>query len=185
MMGKLSKIHGEATRQAMRWGLVPALLVLPAVAQAEDVTVQVYHSRVSPTQVSAAVSETVRFINSLAMPGGHSVASDDGSFPAQVRAEAEAGGVFDLAIRARKIYGGSNVVRVTQGEKLRLRWTSDEAATLHLHGYDIETAVRPGATASMTFTAYATGRFPVEAHGFADHRSGETTLLYLEVYPAK
>lgn len=185
MMGKLSKIRSEATRQAMRWELALASLMLPAVAQAEDVTVQVYHGRFSPAQVSAAVGETVRFINSLAMPGGHSVASDDGSFPAQVRAEAEAESVFDLAIRARKISGGSNVIRVTQGENLRLRWTSDEAATLHLHGYDIETAVRPGATASMTFTAYATGRFPLEAHGFADRQSGETTLLYLEVYPAK
>ncbi len=35
---------------------------------------------------------------------------------------------------------------------------------LHLHGYDIEKRIEPGAVTEMTFTARATGRFPVEVH---------------------
>lgn len=98
---------------------------------------------------------------------------------------------FDFAIKAQKLIGGNDVIRVTQGENVRLQWTSDEITRIHLHGYDIETLVKPNAPVSMVFNAYATGRFPIEAHGFGDqasnsqagHQQEETILLYLEVYP--
>ena len=56
------------------------------------------------------------------------------------------------------------LIRVKQGDAVRLRWSTDRPIALHLHGYDIETKVEPGAVAEMTFTARATGRFPVEEH---------------------
>ena len=85
--------------------------------------------------------------------------------------------------------GGASTLRVVQGDRIELRWTSDEVATLHLHGYEVEATVAPGAPATMVFEAYATGRFPIVAHGFG--KSGgstttpqrEKTLLYLEVHP--
>jgi hypothetical protein len=53
--------------------------------------------------------------------------------------------------------------------------------TLHLHGYDIERAVEPGAPATMAFRASLAGRFPVSEHGHGG-RHGRT-VLYLEVHP--
>ncbi|TMH01136.1 MAG: hypothetical protein E6H67_17810 [Betaproteobacteria bacterium] len=96
---------------------------------------------------------------------------------------------FDLRIEQRRLAGGASTLRVVQGDRIELRWTSDEVATLHLHGYEVEATVAPGAPATMVFEAYATGRFPIVAHGFG--KSGgstttpqrEKTLLYLEVHP--
>ena len=79
--------------------------------------------------------------------------------------------------------GGPAVLRVDQGDEIEIRWSSDEPATVHLHGYDIETAVTVEGEAVMRFVAQATGRFPVETHGIGDDDPLETTLLYLEVHP--
>jgi hypothetical protein len=43
---------------------------------------------------------------------------------------------------------------------VKLRWTTDRPIILHLHGYDIEAKVEPGAVTEMAFTARAAGRFP-------------------------
>ena len=95
--------------------------------------------------------------------------------------------VFTLEVRSRKIVGDTTTVRVQRGDAVTLRWTTDEAVSLHLHGYDIEKALKPGAPTEFSFKAYATGRFPITAHGFGTHAHGggheETHLLYLEVHP--
>ena len=89
-----------------------------------------------------------------------------------------------ITIHNRKVVRDNNVIRVTQGEDVELVWTSDESANLHLHGYDIEFKVTPDAPTPITFTAHATGRFPITSHGFGNrHEHGHDTLLYLEVYP--
>ena len=77
------------------------------------------------------------------------------------------------------------LIRVKQGDAVRLRWTSDRPIVVHLHGYDIETRVEPGAVAEMAFTARATGRFPVEEHKPAarGHSHGEAPLVRIEVRP--
>jgi len=88
-----------------------------------------------------------------------------------------------LAIKNGNLVG-SKVVRVKQGQTVELRWSSDEAVELHLHGYDIVAKPKPGAPAVMRFKAHATGRYPVTAHGHG-HGDGhaENTMLYLEVHP--
>ncbi|MFQ5765468.1 MAG: hypothetical protein ACE5GT_11100 [Rhodospirillales bacterium] len=101
--------------------------------------------------------------------------------------------VFDLKIENRVLAAGNKVIRVTEGDRVELRWRTDEAVELHLHGYDVKAAVEPGATAVMGFTAHATGRFPVTSHGFRatggkaghahGHGKGHKILMYLEVYP--
>lgn len=96
----------------------------------------------------------------------------------------ERGRVFELSIQDQKLTGDDNVLRVTQGETVTLRWTSDEATSIHLHGYDIEKQVKPEASVVFTFKAHATGRFPIAAHGLSGPAHGEETiLLYLEVHP--
>ncbi len=89
--------------------------------------------------------------------------------------------VFDLAIQGDSLPPGQRVLRVQQGDAVTLRWTSDRALTLHLHGYDVEQRVTPGTTATMSFTARATGRFPIEIHGGDGH--GASALAYLEIHP--
>jgi hypothetical protein len=89
--------------------------------------------------------------------------------------------VFDLAISHGRLTGGPDTIRVHQGDTVVLRWHSDRSIVLHLHGYEIETRVAPGAIAETRFEAGATGRFPVHAHG-SSARS-ETVLVYIEVYP--
>ncbi len=63
-------------------------------------------------------------------------------------------------------------------------WTTDRPLTLHLHGYDIEKRVAPGTVTEMTFTADATGRFPVHVHAQGAGPAHEEALLVnVEVYP--
>jgi len=100
---------------------------------------------------------------------------------------------FAVNIRGRQV-DGMGVVRVKQGDRVRLSWTTDETVTLHLHGYDLMAKAVPGKTAEMTFTARATGRFAVSAHGFESGpwNHGKTQgllghlerpVMFLEVHP--
>ncbi len=93
--------------------------------------------------------------------------------------------ILYVSIEKREVVG-KRTIRVTQGDQVQLHWQSDEKVELHLHGVDLKTEVLPGAGGTMTFTAKATGRFPVTSHGFgskAGHHHGSGGLLYLEVYP--
>lgn len=93
---------------------------------------------------------------------------------------------FDLAIARGQVPPSMQLIRVKQGDAVRLRWTSDRTIVLHLHGYDIEKKVEPGKVAEMTFEARATGRFPVEEHGTdakGGHAHGHAPLVRIEVLP--
>jgi len=71
---------------------------------------------------------------------------------------------FELTIAHGKLAGGQDTIRVQQGDNVVLHWQSDRPILLHLHGYEIETRVAPGAVAEMRFEARATGRFPIHLH---------------------
>lgn len=88
--------------------------------------------------------------------------------------------VFELALTDGKLPQAMQVIRIKQGDSVKLRWTTDRAITLHLHGYDIERELKAGAVTEFSFKAHATGRFPVNAH---EHGRGERVVLYLEVHP--
>jgi hypothetical protein len=89
---------------------------------------------------------------------------------------------FDIPIAERRVPQAQRVLRATEGERIELRWTSDEALVLHLHGYDIEAIVAPGRPAVMAFTARLTGRFPVAIHAEGTkHR--HRALVHVEIYP--
>jgi hypothetical protein len=94
---------------------------------------------------------------------------------------------FDLKIERGQVPQNMRVIRVSQGDVVKLRWSTDQPLTLHLHGYDIEQVLERGAVAEMTFTARATGRFPVHVHdGSAragSHSHQEAPLVLIEVYP--
>jgi hypothetical protein len=106
--------------------------------------------------------------------------------PVPVNAGTDEGTVkrIELVISERKVQREEKTIRVTQGESIELVWQSDEAAELHLHGYDISFEVSPEGPAIVTFKAHATGRFPVTSHGFSGEQGhGHEALLYIEVYP--
>ncbi len=52
---------------------------------------------------------------------------------------------FDLRIEKGRVAQSMRLIRVRQGDAVKLRWTTDRPIVLHLHGYDIETKVEPGA----------------------------------------
>ena len=98
---------------------------------------------------------------------------------------------FEISIRDRRIEGSASTIRVKRGETVLLRWRTDEAVSLHVHGYDIRANLSAASSKSMRFEAAVAGRFPITAHEFGaganqaatpkTHR--ELTLLYLEVLP--
>ncbi len=91
--------------------------------------------------------------------------------------------VIEVRIENRKVVTPGEAIRITEGDVIELRWTSDEAVELHLHGYDLEIQVRPDAPATMVIEASATGRFPITSHGWGEGGHGHDALTYLEVYP--
>ena len=100
-----------------------------------------------------------------------------------VPGHAESTRTVAIEIKDGKVVG-KNSTRVSRGDAVILRWSSDRQLKLHLHGYDVETTVNPGTPADMKIRARATGRFPVEIHG-QDGRGahGHKTIFHLEVYP--
>ena len=98
---------------------------------------------------------------------------------------------FEISIRDRRVEGSASTLRVKRGETVLLRFRTDEAVSLHVHGYDVHVKVSPASPEGTRFDAKVAGRFPITAHDFGaaadqkprpnSHR--EVTLLYLEVLP--
>ena len=95
--------------------------------------------------------------------------------------------VFDIRIEDGRVPDTMHLMRVHQGDAVKLRWTSDRPLVLHLHGYDIEQRVAADAVAELKFTASATGRFPIEIHaawaGARSHVHEAAPLAIIAVYP--
>src|SRR5215468_2862696 len=93
---------------------------------------------------------------------------------------------YALRITNGRVPDEMRLIRVKQHDVVKLEWTTDKPITVHLHGYDIEREVKPGAVTEMTFAARATRRFTVEPHNgrtpSGAHAHGET-LVTIEVYP--
>jgi heme/copper-type cytochrome/quinol oxidase subunit 2 len=91
---------------------------------------------------------------------------------------------FELVIAERHLAEGGPTVKVQEEDEVELVWHSDEAANLHLHGYDLEFVVIPGNATALKFTATTAGRFPITSHGFAgEHGHSDRPLVYIEVHP--
>jgi hypothetical protein len=87
---------------------------------------------------------------------------------------------FELRIENGRLVGTLKVIRVRRNDRVEIVWSADRRTVVHLHGYDIETAIDAGAPKTVSFRARATGRFPIERHGKGRHHS---VLIYLEVHP--
>ncbi len=128
----------------------------------------------------APFAETARIFAFVSIIFGSSLSP---AAPQQTEHAADAEARIEVRIENRKVIG-AHVIRVTQGQLVEMVWTTDEAAELHIHGYDIRFEISPDTPAEVSFTAHATGRFAVTSHGFGgQHGHGHDTLVYIEVYP--
>jgi hypothetical protein len=121
---------------------------------------------------------TLAFFSSNVAPGLNSPAVAQSAQPQK----------FAITIKQRKVEAAANVIRVSQGDAVEIVLTSDEAAEVHLHGYDLLHSLTPNVSATMRFTAKIAGRFPLEAHRFgaasnSQRHRGAGPLLYIEVLP--
>ena len=71
---------------------------------------------------------------------------------------------FNLDIRDRVLEQESSVFRVKNGDTVVLLITSDEAGTIHLHGYDLEDELGNEGVTRMEFVANLEGRFAMAMH---------------------
>ena len=72
--------------------------------------------------------------------------------------------VFDLQISDQGLVGSEPDLEVKQDDEITFNVTSDSPANFHLHGYDHELDLSPNVTGSFSFTADATGSFPITIH---------------------
>jgi hypothetical protein len=93
---------------------------------------------------------------------------------------------FALRIENGHVPANMRLIRVQQGDVVKLQCSADRRAIVHLHGYDIEKDVAPGTVTELMFTANLTGRFQVHLHpgkGGSGEPAHEETLVNIEVYP--
>lgn len=92
---------------------------------------------------------------------------------------------FVMRIEHGQLPADRRLIRVTQGDVIRLRFSTDTPGLLHIHGYDIERRLVPDTVTEITITARASGRFPIHLHGTValPGGHGDDDLATIEVYP--
>jgi hypothetical protein len=116
----------------------------------------------------------------LTIFAGAAIAFFAGSLASVGQTRGEENRRYDLRIENRRLVGDLKVIQVRRGDTVEINWTVDRRTILHLHGYDIDTAVDAGTSKIMSFRAHATGRFPIEIHGEGGRHA---VMIYLEVHP--
>jgi len=72
--------------------------------------------------------------------------------------------VESIRIRDRRPVGDPATLEYESGETVRLRFTSNVAVEIHIHGYDKYVNVPAGSSATTRFKADAEGIFELEEH---------------------
>ena len=85
--------------------------------------------------------------------------------------------VITIRVVGGRPQGGIQRPTIDQGDKVVLVIRADSGEAVHLHGYNLEQEIVPGAAARMPFTADIAGRFELELH------PTDTLLAVLEVKP--
>ena len=85
--------------------------------------------------------------------------------------------IYELVIQGKKLVSGPATIKVTQGDEVTIKITSDESEEFHVHAYDNSVELEPNKEATLTFTAKLSGRFPFELE------NSKTEIGALEVQP--
>jgi len=78
------------------------------------------------------------------------------------------------------------LIRVKHNDQINLKVSSDEPGEFHLHAYQLAVKLSPNQTQTMSFKAYATGRFQFEWHPAVNAKappSHHHALATIEVFP--
>jgi hypothetical protein len=89
---------------------------------------------------------------------------------------------FELTIKDGRLAESAPTLKVSQGDEVVLKLTSDRELELHLHGYSLTFKLVAGVPAVWRFAVPTSGRFPLGVHEHGGGH-GHATLLYLEVHP--
>jgi plastocyanin len=92
-------------------------------------------------------------------------------------APADNGKVVELKVQHGRLVFGPELIKLTEGDKITLRVTSDTDDEMHLHGYNLHLNLTAGQTGELSLTANRSGRFEYELH------HAHTALGVIEVYP--
>lgn len=84
---------------------------------------------------------------------------------------------FKLEISGKKLVSGPETIKVTEGDEIVVKVTSDEPEEFHIHGYDKFVDLEENTPAELSFVANITGRFIFEL----EH--SKTDLGAIEVSP--
>lgn len=87
-----------------------------------------------------------------------------------------------IQIRANKVVGGPQEIKVKHGDSVEIVVSSDARNVLHLHGYDIEKTAEPGKPVRFKFKANLEGQFDLESHT-AEHAGLEPRVATLIIEP--
>lgn len=87
---------------------------------------------------------------------------------------------FALSIGAPQPGAPLPTFTVHRGDKVVILIRSDVAGAFHLHGYDREIPLKPGAKAKLGFEAGLSGQFPIELH---EADGSERQIARLAVQP--
>jgi hypothetical protein len=85
---------------------------------------------------------------------------------------------FDVTVTENAM--DPSALDVCRDQVVTLEVASETAGALHLHGYDVEVDLEPGATETIEFTADIAGQFILELHDPSGE--GETEVGVLTVY---
>ena len=91
---------------------------------------------------------------------------------------------FDLNLKSGALPKDLQTIKVKQGDAVELTWTTDQPIRLHLHGYDMMIAVKPGEPTVTAINARIPGRFSAEK--LQDKPGGHQhggKVFYFEVHP--
>jgi hypothetical protein len=77
---------------------------------------------------------------------------------------AEAAEVVEITLADGRAEPNGERVQVAKGTTLELVITSDRHDSVHVHGYEVEIAVQPGATVRKRIVLDRVGRYEVESH---------------------
>lgn len=72
--------------------------------------------------------------------------------------------VIEISLKGGKVTPNGDRVTLAKGTVLRLVITSDHDDEVHVHGYDVEIAVKSGKSVTKDITLDQVGRFEVESH---------------------
>lgn len=94
-----------------------------------------------------------------------------------------------LSVVSQTLYGAraDKIIPLRQGEDVTITITADEPMEVFVHGYDVETTVKPGTPGKLQFRAEVLGRFPLMIHSLGEmgEKHVEILLGLIEVMPGK